>query len=284
LRLIFFCLAWGVLPLSGQFAGVAVYTDFKQPPSSDVVASFEHEVDAIAAPIGLSMVWRPIDTTDRVVVGQRLVVAKFIGRCDSRGLPAPAFRSGQLGQTHTTDGLVLPFIDIDCDHIRGFVRTPLMHAPPAEREQMLGRAVGRVFAHELYHVLGQTIHHGSGAVDRSTYSVNELTAPALGSNDDCRMLQVEAATAAAPGSRRRGKLKFAQKLCNVCHGPSGEGTKRAPPLRSPSRMVDTTLLAVRLGIDGGAMCRRADQLKLTHPLLVNQDLEDLVRFLNAPPF
>jgi hypothetical protein len=32
------------------------------------------------------------------------------------------------------------------------------------------------------------------------------------------------------------------------------------------------------------MCHRADQLKLVPPTLGKADIDDLVRFLNAPPF
>jgi len=270
--------------LSGQVAVVAVYRSFEIPPSSAALASLEREVSSILEPLGLEVVWRSIDSPERTVVSQRLIVANFTGRCDARGLPTTNFRSGQLGRTHITDGKILPFVDVHCDHIRGYVRAPLMASDAQEREEMLGRAMGRVFAHELYHVLGQTSHHGSGTVDHQAYTVHELVEPTLSASGDCRLLEVQGATPGSRASRRRGKLKFAEKLCNVCHGSSGEGTKRAPPLRSPGRTVDAALLAVRLGIDGPTMCRNADRLKLDHPLLGKQDIDDLVRYLNAPPF
>jgi hypothetical protein len=164
-----------------------------------------------------------------------------------------------------------------------------MQTPPAERDEMLGRAMGRVFAHELYHVLGRTRHHGAGSVDRSNYTVRELTDETLHTDGDCQILHIEPSSSLAPagapprrtGSRRRGALKFAEKLCNSCHGPKGEGTRSAPPLRSPDRQVDSAMLAIRLGIDGPAMCRRADRLKIATPTLGKQDIDDLVRFLNA---
>jgi hypothetical protein len=279
--------------MSGQVAGIAVYTDFQKPPSPIVVASFEREVSSIVSPLGLEVVWRPLDAAERVEVSRRLVVATFQGLCDARGLPAPLFRDGSLGWTHITQGEVLPFLDVDCNRIRGFVRNPLMLYPPLERDEMLGRAMGRVFAHELYHVLGRTSHHGAGSVDRSNYTVRELTDRKLHDDADCQLLYIEPSTPATPspqaatqrvGSRRRGAAKFAQKLCNVCHGSSGEGTRRAPALRTANKPVDAAMLAIRLGIDGPAMCHRADQLKLVPPTLGKADIDDLVRFLNAPPF
>jgi hypothetical protein len=257
-----------------------------------VIASLQREVDSIVTPIGLDLVWKSVDAQNRVEISRHLVVATFTGLCDARGLPAPAFHDGGLGRTHVTEGKVLPYMDIDCSRIRGFIRTPLMQIEPLGRDEMLGRAIGRVFAHELYHVLGQTRHHGAGSVDRSNYTVRELTDRTLRTDADCRILHIENTLTAATGtstspartgSRRRGALKFADKLCNACHGPAGQGSRRAPALRTPDRDVDAAMLAIRLGIDGPAMCRQADQLKMQPPTLGKQDIDDLVRFLNAPP-
>jgi hypothetical protein len=286
------CLVLGVMPLPSQVAGIAVYTSFQGVPSPVVVASLQREVDSIVTPIGLDVVWKSVDAQDRVEISRHLVVATFTGLCDARGLPAPAFRDGGLGRTHVTEGKVLPYMDIDCNRIRGFIRTPLMNTAPLERDEILGRAMGRVFAHELYHVLGQTKHHGAGSVDRSNYTVRELTERTLLADTDCRILHVENTRTGTPvantppartGSRRRGARKFADKLCNVCHGPAGQGSRRAPALRTPDRDVDAAMLAIRLGIDGPAMCRQADQLKMPAPTLGKQDIDDLVRFLNTPP-
>jgi hypothetical protein len=287
-----FCLALGVLPLAGQVAGIAVYTDFQKPPSQTVVDSMRREVDAIVSPLGLDVVWRSINAPNRVEISRHLVVASFQGVCDARGVAAPVFRDGSLGLTHISDGTVLPYMDIDCNRIRGFIRTAMMQVEPAERDEMLGRAAGRVFAHELYHVLGKTSHHGAGTVDRSNYTVRELTDLNLRASA-CQILHIEPSGAPPEpaqvstrrtGSRRRGAAKFAEKLCNVCHGAKGEGTRKAPALRGPSHQVDAAMLAMRLGIDGPSMCKRADGLKIVPPTLGKQDIDDLVRFLNAPPF
>ena len=43
-----------------------------------------------------------------------------------------------------------------------------------EREEAYGRAVGRVLAHELYHIFANTLHHGSNGVGKGIYSVVDL--------------------------------------------------------------------------------------------------------------
>lgn len=280
------CLALGVLPALGQVAGIAVYTDFQKPPSPTVLSSLQDEVRVIASPLGLAIEWKSLAGEHSAQVGGRLVVAKFLGLCDTRGLPAPPFREGGLGRTHVSDREVLPFIDVDCGRIRGYLRAPLMQLEPHERDEVLGRALGRVFAHELYHVVARTTQHSHGSVDQSSYTVAELTDPTLHPSA-CQILHIATSDlrpAGRAGSLRRGRATFAAKLCNTCHGPRGEGTRRAPPLRKGGEPVDPALLAVRLGIDGPAMCRRAEQLKIVPPTLGTRDVEDLVRFLNAPPF
>jgi len=146
--------------------------------------------------------------------------------------------------------------------------------------------------HELYHILGRTAHHGSGTVDHSAYTVQELMSDQFQLEDgECRIVEVSKSRPVAlrdllmgriPGSLKQGQIKYAEKGCSVCHGPNGEGTRHGPSLRAPGHLIQPSELATRIGIDGRAMCRRADQLKVVPPSLAQEDIADLVRFLNTP--
>ncbi len=46
--------------------------------------------------------------------------------------------------------------------------------PGNEREGAYGRALGRVLAHELYHIFGNTTHHASEGVAKESYTVQDL--------------------------------------------------------------------------------------------------------------
>jgi hypothetical protein len=81
---------------------------------------------------------------------------------------------GALGWTHMSDGVILPFSDVDCGRIRSFIQKSIRKQDPLDREVILGRAIGRVLAHELYHVLANTEQHGTCGVGRAVYSVQEL--------------------------------------------------------------------------------------------------------------
>jgi hypothetical protein len=137
-----------------------------------------------------------------------------------------------------------------------------------------------VVAHELYHVLGRTAHHGSGLVDHPAYTVHELT------NEDtpidqtgCRILRFVEMPPTAPPAR--GGTALVEKGCSACHGPSGKGTRRAPALRGTGRPIDAVELATRLGANAQAMCRSAGQLKIPQPTVNKDDLDRLVELLNA---
>jgi hypothetical protein len=277
------CLVLGSLPLSGQVAALAVYTDFQHPPNAAVVDSLHAEVDSIILPLGLGLEWRSLDAHGDRVSGE-LAVISFKGTCDNSGLPPHADDSRSLGWTHITDGQILPFTDVDCDRIRSFTGSRIKGRAPSDRDRLLGRAVGRVVAHELYHILARRAHHGSGSVDRPEYTARDLVSDDFQLQEtECRILQLANSQVdfeGLAGSAKKGEAKFLKERCSACHGSRGQGTRNGPALRKGARPVSSVVLAAQLGIDSAAMCRRAKQLKLPPLSFSADDLPDLVRFLN----
>ena|ERR1019366_8976990 len=74
------------------------------------------------------------------------------------------------------DGTILPFTHVDCERVRTFLQTTLLGYRPQDRERAYGRALGRVLAHELYHVYGDTPQHTARGVAKENYSVADLLA------------------------------------------------------------------------------------------------------------
>lgn len=72
-----------------------------------------------------------------------------------------------------SDGQILPFTDVNCDRVREFTQSGLLGFRSGEREERYGRALGRVLAHELYHIFANTTRHGSG-VAKESYNVQDL--------------------------------------------------------------------------------------------------------------
>jgi hypothetical protein len=105
-----------------------------------------------------------------------LAVITFKGRCDAVGLSTRSRFEGALGWTHVSDGQILPFTDISCDRIRQFTQPGLLAVRPDDRAAKFGRALGRVLAHELYHIFANTMRHGSLGVAKESYSMHDLLA------------------------------------------------------------------------------------------------------------
>jgi hypothetical protein len=151
-----------------------LYTTFQQAPPPAVREALEDEVEEIMGPIGRHYVWREISSVKGNEVSSELAVLTFKGACNVDNLAPKEVHPGALGWTHVSDGAILPFSEIDCDRIRNFVQKELLFRKPAEREDLMGKAIARVVAHELYHIFANTSHHGSDGVAKSAYSVQEL--------------------------------------------------------------------------------------------------------------
>jgi hypothetical protein len=141
-----------------------------------VLTALEEELEDIMTPMGTHFEWRSLETARGNEVSVELAVITFKGRCDAAGLTLRARNPGALGWTHISDGIILPFADVDCDRIRDFVQRELIFVEEPKRERSFGRAIARVLAHELFHIFANTTHHGSSGVAKSAYSVQELLA------------------------------------------------------------------------------------------------------------
>ncbi len=179
MKLWLFCLMLGVLPgfggnLPQEPVPVTLYTKFAHEVPTGVLAAIQQEVSVIMEPIGISFDWRSLSQADGSEVSIELAVITFKGTCSTANLNTHAGNPGALGWTHVSDGVILPFSDIDCDRIRVFLQRELHYQDPEVRDALFGRAVGRVLAHELYHIFANTSRHGSCGVGKAAYSVQEL--------------------------------------------------------------------------------------------------------------
>jgi len=167
------------------FAGgpspIAVFMDFKSEPSVEAVEQMEHEISTIMHPAGLKFDWRMMKDRHTGESFGDLVVFTFKGHCETLRptydeLGPIAIRQ-PLASTHVSEGHILPFSDVECDTIRSYIASSVASAQPADRERILGRAIGRVVAHEMYHMLASTTEHAQAGVARSFHTRKDLTDP-----------------------------------------------------------------------------------------------------------
>ena len=70
---------------------------------------------------------------------------------------------------------VIPFAEVSCDRIATAVAGALWAGERRKADMLLGRALGRVLAHELYHILGKTHEHNAdGSVAKEALSAKQL--------------------------------------------------------------------------------------------------------------
>jgi hypothetical protein len=155
-------------------APVVLYTNFVQAASGAAVTAIQEEMEAIMGPLGMHFEWRSLSSARGTEVAAELAVVTFKGRCDTAGLVPQRAEPGPLGWTHVSDGVILPFTDIDCERIRLFLQRDLLYLRAEDRDEAFGRAIGRVLAHELYHIFTQTARHGAEGVAKPAYTVREL--------------------------------------------------------------------------------------------------------------
>lgn len=145
-----------------------------------VLKAMEHQAEAAVLPSNFKLNWKLQEDFTGSVVNGRLAIIYMRGQCSANpgaGTVPLVYSSTPLGQTHIADGRILPIADVLCDPIRGLVDHNLRGESPRNRDDLLGRALGRVLAHELYHILLQTTGHGRRGLSREGQTSSELLAP-----------------------------------------------------------------------------------------------------------
>jgi hypothetical protein len=166
--------------MAGEPSPIAVFMDFKSEPSPEAVSQMEREILTIMRPSGLNFDWRMMNDRRTGESFRDLVVFTFKGHCQTLGPTydelGPISERQPLAFTQISDGHVLPYSDVECDTIRNYIASQVASAKPGEREGILGRAMGRVVAHEMYHILASTTEHAEAGVARSFHTRKDLTA------------------------------------------------------------------------------------------------------------
>jgi hypothetical protein len=107
------------------------------------------------------------------------VALRFKGKC-VMGSPGYLYdERGPLAFTYTTDGVIQPFADVDCDQVAATIRSAFWGGDFERADILLGRALGRVVAHELVHILSKSPRHGRQGVASESLSGNRLIASEL---------------------------------------------------------------------------------------------------------
>ena len=147
----------GLLALCGTALSAApavvVYMDFGATPSPVVVAAMQKEAAAVLDKVAIKLEWRLLLENRGDEPFDRLAVVKFTGTCACGGFLHPSQEVLVLGSTMVASGQVLPYSEVHCDQVRRLLPALEFASDRRQGDADLGRALGRVLAHELYHML-----------------------------------------------------------------------------------------------------------------------------------
>jgi hypothetical protein len=108
-----------------------------------------------------------------------LVLVRFTGKFVLEPVGYLYDERGPMAFTYSTDGIVQPFSEVACDKVTSAVRSAMAGSDFANADVLLGRALGRVLAHEVVHMLSKSGAHGRTGVAKTALSGSQLIAPEL---------------------------------------------------------------------------------------------------------
>ncbi len=112
-----------------------------------------------------------------------LTVVRFRGICRMAIEPVYLDERGPLAFAHVADGEVLPFAEVLCDRVRQAARSAMHGGDFAKGQELMGRAMARVLAHELWHVKTNSTSHQKTGVARHALSGKQLIGERLDFED-----------------------------------------------------------------------------------------------------
>ena len=152
---------------------------FDGPYSEKSFREMKQELGSILKGSAIQIDWRERNQVSSSESFANLVVVNFHGACKIGPAADREAEPGPLAFTHTSDGAILPFSEVECDR----VRSTLLRAKPRQdyghSEIVFGRALARVLAHELYHVLAGTESHSHQGITQRALSGADLVSDQL---------------------------------------------------------------------------------------------------------
>ncbi len=156
---------------------LVLYLRTDLPQSPHTVDIMKSEVASLMQSAAYRVVWRDARSKPDSTAAN-LVVVRLQGAC---GVPAgssvsdgPVADTRTLAFTAVSDDVVLPFSTINCGALSRVVWPLLVQEPGARRDFLYGRAMARLLAHELYHILANTRDHEREGIAKSHFTFTDL--------------------------------------------------------------------------------------------------------------
>ncbi|MBX9601269.1 MAG: hypothetical protein K2X35_09700 [Bryobacteraceae bacterium] len=167
---------------------VELVLSFERPPAAQTVQAMRQETESQMSAAQIDLEWRKGKRPGKLSPGQAdRVYVSFRGSCDAvdSGEDALPVRTRRLAAAKVKDGHVLPIVEVECENVAAMVA----RADFLKRRHAVGIALGKVLAHELYHVLLESAGHSTRGLAKSAIEAHELTGQSRLSEEDCERLR-----------------------------------------------------------------------------------------------
>jgi hypothetical protein len=182
------CLLFVILSAARADSGVPasdaleVYIKGQEASTPDVLAAMNRELNALMVTAGYHIIWRGAADPPSSTGAEHLVIVELRGVCMAQFATIaskPLSWTIPLASSSVVDGKVLPFSWVDCAALNRFLAPVAAVKPKAEQDDLYGRSMARLLAHELYHVLAKTDDHAPAGVAKARFSTADLLADHL---------------------------------------------------------------------------------------------------------
>ena len=154
-------------------AGVTVVLQHPDRLSSAMLGEMKSELGSLMETAGYQIHWRDLQNSTSAADGD-VVVVELRGSCAPPPRPDVQPSVVQLGSSAVADGKVLPFTWVDCTQLARMLESHLTRAQQEKRDFVYGRAIARVAAHEMHHVLERTLDHTETGISKARFALDDL--------------------------------------------------------------------------------------------------------------
>lgn len=159
-------------PVIPRKQSLVVFLKGTEQQDASTILNMRDEVRKLLKPAGYDIEFR--SEMGVTPVSGRMIVAEFKGQCHAAAHQDEILQHPDLATTAVSNGHVLPFSQMHCPAISRLLTPDLIDKQLTHRQMLFGRSLGRILAHELYHILsGETGHEHEG-IAKSHFSAKDL--------------------------------------------------------------------------------------------------------------
>ena len=130
-------------------------------------------------PLGKSTLWMRRQDFQMGMVFSEVLQVQLTGDCATGLDEGRNATPGPLGWVYLVDGQIQPFAFVDCNRIALALRGELHGKTWKERHKKMSRAIARVVAHELTHIVTQNPGHSDQGIQKARLTQMELVGEAF---------------------------------------------------------------------------------------------------------